>query len=90
MKKLSKQEAIKKKDFLAEEIKASKTFVYPTSTLYGIGANALDSEAVKKIRKIKLRDEKPFLIIAPSIDWIFDNCQIINEKAKKIIKDKTP
>ena len=30
-------------------IKEGKTIIFPTETVYGIGANALDENAVKKI-----------------------------------------
>ena len=33
----------------AEAIKQGKLVLFPTETVYGIGANALDEEAVKKI-----------------------------------------
>jgi len=59
---------------LQELIEAGKIFIYPTDTIYGIGCNALNEEAVNKIREIKNRDkEKPLSIIAPSIEWISEN-----------------
>lgn len=45
--------------------------VYPTDTCYGIGCDATNSSAVKKIFKIKGREkDKPLPLIAPSIDMI--------------------
>lgn len=46
------------------------TVVYPTDTLYGLGANALDEKAVEKIFKIKKRDlSKPLPIIIRNMLW---------------------
>ncbi|MBI2545401.1 MAG: threonylcarbamoyl-AMP synthase [Candidatus Aenigmarchaeota archaeon] len=43
--------------------------VYPTDTLYGLGANALSKEAIKKVYKVKGRDFKnPLSISFYSID----------------------
>lgn len=40
------------------------TIIYPTDTLYGLGANALNEIAVRKIFRIKDRDfSKPLPII---------------------------
>jgi len=48
----------------AEVIQAGGVIVYPTETLYGIGANALDPEAIAKVQAIKRRtDKKPMLVL---------------------------
>ena len=58
-----------------DEILNGKIFVYPTDTIYGLGCNALDGASVNKIKKMKGRDkDKPISVIAPSIDWIRENC----------------
>jgi L-threonylcarbamoyladenylate synthase len=63
------------KKLIQKEIKAGKIFIYPTDTLYGLGCDATNEKAVQKIREIKKRDQKPFLIIAPNLDWIKNNCE---------------
>jgi len=74
----------KTKNIIKDEIEVGAVFVYPTDTIYGIGCNALDSFAVKQIRKIKQRDEKLFSVIAPSKEWIIENC-IVEDKYKKYL-----
>jgi len=70
-------------------IKEGKIFIYPTDTLYGLGCNALNREAVEKIRNIKGRDAKPFSIIAPSIQWIDENLKL-DTKIRELIKKYLP
>lgn len=44
--------------------------IYPTDTLYGLGANALDEKAVEKVFKIKKRPlSKPLPIAVKNIVW---------------------
>lgn len=59
---------------LKQEILAGKIFIYPRDTIYGLGCDATNKEAVEKIKNIKARDrDKPLSIIAPSLDWIKEN-----------------
>ena len=64
---------------IEDKIISGQVFIYPTDTIYGLGCDATNSEAVNFIRKLKNRDSKPFSIIAPSIKWIKENC-VIGEK----------
>ena len=51
-------------------------FVYPTDTIYGVGCDATNGDAIEKIRILKKRETQPFSVIAPSIDWISENCDV--------------
>ncbi len=83
---------------IIENIKKNKIFIYPTDTIYGIGCNAEDEDAVEKIKKIKQRDkDKPLSIIAPNVRWIKDNLIIDLDLSKYlpgpytiILKKKNP
>lgn len=71
------------------EIRGGKIFVYPTDTIYGIGCNALDARAVKKIRELKGRFRKPFSVIAPSKSWIAKNC-FLSREARVFMEKNLP
>lgn len=75
----------KNKEEIIQEIEAGAVFIYPTDTIYGLGCNALDSEAVMRVRKIKQRYSKPFSVIAPSKEWIFNNL-FVQDKYEKYIE----
>ena len=71
---------------IVEKIKNGAIFIYPTDTIYGIGCNALDREAVAKLRKLKSgREGIPFSVWVPSLKWIKDNCKI-SKKAEDWLK----
>lgn len=88
MKIITKEEFLGNLDFYLREIGIGKIFVYGTDTIYGIGCDAMNNKAVSKIRKVKMRDKKPFSIISPSEAWILENC-IIDNNAKAWL-DKLP
>jgi tRNA A37 threonylcarbamoyladenosine synthetase subunit TsaC/SUA5/YrdC len=51
-------------------------FLYPTDSLYGLWAVVNEENAIH-INTIKQRPwDKAFSIIAPSLNWIYENCQI--------------
>lgn len=58
-------------DEAARVVRAGGLIVYPTETLYGIGANALDPLAVRKVIAAKKRlQKKPILVIIDSHDML--------------------
>ena len=86
MRVLSKEEFENQKDIIRTSLIGNKTvFIYPTDTVYGIGCNATNKEAIQKIRDIKQRKTNPFSVIAPSKEWIEENC-IVNDNAKDWVK----
>ncbi len=79
-------EAKIKKAEIQGRIAKGEIFIHPTDTIYGIGCNALISNAVKKIREIKERPDTPFSVMAPSVEWIKENC-IITKQTEKYLKE---
>ena len=75
-------------DDISMQIEEGVVFIHPTDTIYGIGCDATQKDAVKRIRDIKDRHESPFSVIAPNKNWIVENC-FVNDKAKEWI-DKLP
>ena len=67
------------KDEFAEKLEEGQVFIYPTDTIYGIGCDATNEAAVLKLRNIKRQHDRPLSIIAPSINWIKENCVITSE-----------
>lgn len=82
---LTKEDFDYRKDEILGKIKEGNLFIHPTDTIYGIGCDALNNEAVKKVRETKKRPNSPFSIIAPSKEWIHENC-VVSEDAKKWIE----
>jgi L-threonylcarbamoyladenylate synthase len=77
--------------FAAELLKDGCLVVFPTETVYGIGANFLDKEAVNRLYKIKKRPEnKPFTIHISDMDMIGEMGCEISAFAKKLMDNFWP
>jgi L-threonylcarbamoyladenylate synthase len=87
---LNREDILANSAFYASEIKKGKLFIYPTDTLHGLGTDAQNPKSIEKIIALKKRSRKAFLIIAPSLEWIFENCVIMNEEIKNLITQKLP
>lgn len=56
---------------IADVITQGGVIVYPTDTIYGIGVNAFDDEAIKRVFALKQRDlAKPLLVIVHNLDMV--------------------
>lgn len=75
----------------SELLKNGETVIFPTETVYGLGANALDEKAVKKIYEAKGRpSDNPLIVHIHNKDLIYGLAKDINEKALKIIENFWP
>jgi len=67
-------------------LRAGGTVIYPTDTVYGLGANACDSVAVEKVFQIKQRPRsKPLPILVRNLEWAKE-LAYIDKKQEKILR----
>lgn len=81
------------RDAIAEAVavlRAGGTVVYPTDTLYAIGANALNRDAVKKVFAIKQREgSQPVPILVKNMIWAKELVHV-SPKVEKIVASLWP
>jgi len=71
----------------AEILKQGGIVIFPTETVYGIGANALDENAVKKIYEAKRRpNDKPISLLVSNMDMIEMVAKNITELEYKLME----
>ena len=70
----------------AKIIKNGGLVAFPTETVYGLGANALDSDASKKIYEAKGRpSDNPLIAHIASLDSLDEIVEDVSDVAKKLI-----
>lgn len=75
----------------ANIIKKGGIVIFPTETVYGIGTNGLDEEAVKKLYEVKDRTlNKPISLLVSNFDMINQVAKDITEMEYKIMKNFFP
>ena len=75
----------------AESIKQGKLVLFPTETVYGIGANALDENAVKDIFIAKGRaQDNPLIVHIANIEMLDNLVQNVGEVEQKLMKTFWP
>lgn len=75
----------------AQYIRNGKLVLFPTETVYGIGANGLNDEAVKKIFIAKNRaQDNPLILHISSISMLDRIADELTELERKIINDFFP
>lgn len=75
---------------IVDIIKKGGVAVYPTDTVYGLGANALDERAVKKVFEMKRRSfKKPISIMVRDLEMA-KKVASFNKDTEKIFKKILP
>ena len=75
----------------SELLKEGKTVIFPTETVYGLGANALDENAVSKIYEAKGRpSDNPLIVHIYDKKQVSDLAQDINKNAEIIMEKFWP
>jgi len=79
-------------DTIIEILKSGKTFAYPTDTIWGIGCDATNEQAVWKIYEIKNRpDSKSLITLVSDIEMLKIYVPKIPQAAIKLMNEiKTP
>ena len=69
-------------DLIVDYLKSSKAIAYPTDTVYGLGCDARDAMAIKKINKIKgEKGNKPLLVLISDFLMLKKYCFVNMEQA---------
>ncbi|MBE5812148.1 MAG: threonylcarbamoyl-AMP synthase [Clostridiales bacterium] len=75
----------------SEIIKNNGTVIFPTETVYGLGANALSEDAVKKIFIAKGRPaDNPLIVHIADFDDIYNFVEEVPENAQRLAKAYWP
>jgi L-threonylcarbamoyladenylate synthase len=74
----------------AKQLREGKVVIYPTDTLYGVGCNALDEEAIKRVFKLKKRDRSKPLSIALCDLKMLRRYASFDDKAMKVMEKFFP
>ncbi|MDO5555494.1 MAG: L-threonylcarbamoyladenylate synthase [Clostridia bacterium] len=78
-------------ELAAKAIKNGKLVLFPTETVYGIGANAFDEKAVSKIFKAKGREgDNPLIVHICDLEMLKNLAEQIGEIEQKLINNFWP
>ena len=69
----------------AEILRRGGLLGIPTETVYGLGANALDPDACRRIYEAKGRpQDNPLIIHVPDSSWLARYCENVPESAYRL------
>jgi len=73
-----------------DALKNGQVIVYPTDTLYGLGADIFNDDAIKKIFKIKKREKNNPLSVAVANIKELEKIAFVDEKSRSLVKAFLP
>ncbi len=73
-----------------EALRAGKLVVYPTDTVYGLGADATNSAAIDLVYSVKQRPrEQPISVLVADFDMLYSYAKA-NQAQKKVLEEQLP
>ncbi|UKJ08790.1 L-threonylcarbamoyladenylate synthase [Solitalea lacus] len=69
-----------------EVLKAGGIILYPTDTIWGLGCDATNAEAVEKIIQLKKREGKSFIVLLDNLNDLFRYVKDVPEIAYDLIE----
>ena len=76
---------------MADKIRNGETVIFPTETVYGLGANAMDENATKKIYEAKGRpSDNPLIVHIADVEEVDKIALEVGEKARKAMDEFWP
>ena len=73
-------------DEISSILHEGKVILYPTDTIWGLGCDATNPEAIKKIYKIKNRiPAKPFIVLVSDIDMLKSYIREIHPRVETLL-----
>lgn len=88
---LSESDDVEKLKFAADVLRKGGLVAFPTETVYGLGANALDEKAVASIFEAKGRpQDNPLIVHVESADRINSFAYAEDNRFFKVLKDEMP
>ena len=75
---------------IADVLAGGGVVLMPTDTIYGLHACASDANAIARLAEIKGRDEKPFVVIANSLDQILSIGVILSPSNRTVLDSLWP
>ncbi len=74
-------------DKIASALEAGQIVLYPTDTIWGLGCDAANAQALSRVRSIrKLPSDSPMIILVDSIDMLRRYVSYIPQKAANLIE----
>ena len=75
----------------AQALKDGELVAFPTETVYGLGADATNEDAVKKVYQAKGRpSDNPMIVHVASVEMVEKYAREIPEKARQLMKKFWP
>lgn len=74
---------------LAHVVQTGGIVIYPTDTIWGLGCNALDAKATKRLKQLKGKPADAALIwLLPSVAAVEKHCGTVNPTERRLLRQK--